>query len=465
MNIIRTFSSLFDLSNYFARSIGLDTNILHNFLEKRLGFLKNAVFKLESEYTKSEWKELLQQAYIHTSYIRGYESCVSKVIRVHCFSDKAERYLGFFTLRPIRDELRVLDFIYPNFNEIRLCDLYSFGLSEGEYAYLMGYDRLLHIGGLEERKIFTFPFFHQDSIVTVCAHADLLMISKFLYYKGVVGTIPTIADVVSQFTFSKQKRIPSKGLNVFQMLEICSSLGIHVKKEHLLNKTLDEKSSYEFLFHCLVDSGLPVIVAVKGRSAGHVILVIGHTIDRSTGKRKYIVYDDSGAFLDKFGIKSFVGIVGFENIIESCTAILYPEYEKVYLDVFKVLDLYNNDKSWNGIRNILGLINRTFFVETCSFKKFIFDQYQSKNIKVFSILGSNIESELNSFFWEDKQHYALVLEFLKDERVFYLLLDSTRDIRHFLDFKRAILSPVFVLRLEGKVKEKHVFPCLKAITV
>ena len=59
---------------------------------------------------------------------------------------------------------------------------------------------------------------------------------------------------------------------------------------------MPEKKKYESLFHCLVDSGLPIIVAIQGKTVGHVVLVIGHTIRNSSRERRYIIYDDSGAF-------------------------------------------------------------------------------------------------------------------------------------------------------------------------
>lgn len=453
---------------YFSKLIGLDKNLLCYSLKRRVAFMRGADFEVEDEYTEPEWKELLQQAYIHTSYIREYRNCVSKVLRVHCFSKEPDRrYLGFFTLRPVRDELRVLDFIYPNFNEIKRSDLYECGLLKDELVYLMGYKRLVHINGIEEKEIFTFPFFHQDSIVTVCAHADLLMLSKFLYYKGASSTKPSIVDIISQFTFSRGKRIPSRGLNVYQMLEICSSLGIHIKVEFLQNKALPEKKKYESLFHCLVDSGLPIIVAIQGKTVGHVVLVIGHTIGDSSRERRYVIYDDSGAFWQLLKGEEgeenypFIGVVSFEDLIKNCSAILYPEYEKVYLDVFKLL----SSEFLPKVEKQLGSINRVFFVDTSLFKKFIYEHI--RNLEIYSIVSNDPNEEMKRFLWKDQPHYSLVLETLTDDKVSYLLLDSSRDVRHFLDFKRAVLSPVLVFPYtfseKGEEMGKFVFPCLRPI--
>jgi hypothetical protein len=207
---------------------------------------------------------------------------------------------------------------------------------------------------------------------------------------------------------------------------------------------------------------------VKGKNAGHVILIIGHTID-DTGKRRYVVYDDSGAFLRKLKIDSFIGIVDFPSIIKNCIFILYPEYEKIYIDVVKLINLYNYDNGFKETRNILGKINRAFFVDTCLFKRFIHKFKEKEELPVFTLFKKTskqeeLKKEVDSFLLKDKPHFILVLEFLhrEEKKVLYLPIDSTRDVRHFLDFKRAVLSPIFVISLKSEL-EKEVFHCLKPI--
>ena len=316
--------------------LNVDFKILSRFLDERLGFLveDNYQFILE-EYTDAKWKEILSLAYINTSYIQRVGINPTKALRVHVFRDEnycEENYLGCFILRPVDEEYICLSSIYPNFKNI---SLKSLDLKDDEKAFIMGYFKKVHIFG-EEFEIFTYPFYQQDSIVTVCAHADILMMGEYLFANNFIKELPSVEKIVFSFSSARTKLIPSRGLYMTQMLEICSNIGIPVKFEYLKilkqrkrdEYYIDFKKNCEPLIHSLIDSGLPVIVGVNG----HVFLLIGHTL--KDGKRNYIIYDDSGAFIKKYkGKPYFLSTIDIleKEIVDEIEFIIYPEPEKFYI--------------------------------------------------------------------------------------------------------------------------------------
>lgn len=149
-----------------------------------------------------------------------------------------------------------------------------------------------HIGS-EEFSLEAFPFYSQDSMVTVCAHASMFMDCLYLSKRG-WGSRPSLRDFVNLTPTLFGRNMPSEALTPAQMLSILSSMGYNVRlssfnpkeKKEEINDCLVEIDAY-------VESALPPLLMY----GDHVILVVGHSL--KDGKKEYIVFDDSSYHLHK----------------------------------------------------------------------------------------------------------------------------------------------------------------------
>lgn len=291
---------------------------------------------IEKEYTESVWKEIFSLHYANTSYCNN-----NKVMRVHFFNSNickntkniyntlSESYLGYITLRPIPDFNLMLSFIVPNWNVLKY----------NEPNYIMTYKQVVHIFSYKV-TIQTFAFYSQDSVVTTCAQADIIMFSTYTNKKYNHKMIK-VSDIQDYMKYSP---LPSKGLTGKEMLEIFRSNGspvdYHLKKkiktrgktrkQHLMEET-SYKNALNHITNILdsyIESRLPVIVY----NAKHVILIIGHT---SSDPKKYIIYDDSGVFLQQVVKKNnFIGTVSNRDLFPNnndTTYLICATHGRIYL--------------------------------------------------------------------------------------------------------------------------------------
>ncbi|MCM1295631.1 MAG: hypothetical protein NC311_08810 [Muribaculaceae bacterium] len=308
---------------------------------------------IENEYTESVWKEIFSLHYAHTSY-----SSSNKVMRVHFFNSDIEHfspenikildnsYLGYITLRPVPDFNLMLSFIMPNWNVLKF----------NNEDYIMTCEQIVHISSYAI-TIKTFPFYSQDTVVTTCAQADIIMFATYTNKKFNHKLIK-VNDIQEYMKYSP---LPSKGLTGPEMMEIFRSNGSpvdyhlmkKVKKRGISKKqvSLEEYSYFIALNHITnildtyIESELPVILY----KAKHVILIIGHTNDNP---KKYIVYDDSGVFLKNvIGQNSFIGLASNKE--------LFPKNnEKTYLICATHERVYLTAEEYNGfVRNQISQLN------------------------------------------------------------------------------------------------------------
>lgn len=388
---------------------------------------KTIYFLEESEYVETEWKDMVSMHYVNTSY-----QLKNTVIRCHVFSKKqfdTKHYLGFFTLRPI-DEIKVMvSFVYPNWNNICIDNEFN--------TYIMTYNKKVHIRG----KIFnirTYPVFCQDSVVTSCAHANIISMSKYLRVKTGISKLRLI-DINNSYVFERSKVYPTNGLGFRQMLEIFSKNSWHVTYDTILSNKKDFHKIIQENVDVNIESALPVLLYVTfieektGEKVHHILQIVGHTSEET---KRYVVYDDSGVFANEIeGRRNFCLLLSWEEIVEKLFSeggfVLYPQYEKVYMmynDIKERIEpilLKNNDNNQvdeERIKNIYQKLSlspedsRYLLVDNVIVKSFLKD-----NIADYESIKHIIE--------KNQSHYLWYCETKVDEVYLVFLADSTYNVQ------------------------------------
>ncbi len=376
-------------------------------------------------YTEREWKELVDIYYINTSYfldsttkIKGISSkLINEVFRIH-FS-KENLYLGFITLRPIPVPTANLSFVYPNFkNLIPLWQIYTeiLKVEENEKLFVMSYKRLVHKNDVEI-EIETFPFYSQDGMVLACAHADIVMITKYLHKKWNAPFV-SIRDIINSYSSFRYKNIPTEGLGLFQIIEIFINNNYPVKYYRTIPKDPYSISKEDALFiiDSYIESGIPIMAFVEKDNSYHTITIIGHTL-KENGNKRYIIYDDSGAFLKWLNKPQyFISIISKEELMKYIRFIVFYEPDKVYsnpLQIRKAVQEFH-PKLMERVKKL----NRIFLVHNSKVKTFFTDKYKIHKEKVKNSYQNFIKSNL--------PHYLWLVELLdKNDNPIYLVADPT----------------------------------------
>ena len=288
---------------------------------------------IEEDYVEPEWKEMISRHYIHSAYSRSLKQ---RVLRIHFLCNEEfleENYLGFITLRPIRELAIALSFIYVNWKH---------KFFTNSTSYVMTYKKDVHYLG-KRLTIETYPFFAQDTIVTCCADANVVMLIK--YYSSKYKTAFTGRTVSTFIKTSKKHQLPKK-VNAALLQGILTEVGIpfRIKRFHNVRNYDDKQwERIQKYIDVYIESAIPVVLGIDG----HVVQLIGHIEFEDDMEKKYIVYDDSG-YLEHMSLnvneqpaRRFTYFLSineirkyFENrkMDEDRFFILMPEHERVYID-------------------------------------------------------------------------------------------------------------------------------------
>lgn len=378
---------------------------------------------IENEYTESIWKELFSIHYAHTSYCNK-----NKVMRIHFFNKNImtnsnvnidtldNSYLGYITLRPIPDFNLMLSFVVPNWKILKF----------QENNYIMTCKKVVHIASYKI-TIKTFLFYSQDSVVTTCAQADILMFSTYtnIRYNHKMIKVSDIQE------YTKYIPLPSKGLTAKEILEIFRSNGIpvdyHLKKK--IGKELDyEKvlSNVSNILDSYIESALPVIVY----NAEHVVLVIGHTNDTP---KKYIIYDDSGAFLNNATHKNtFIGMVSNTQLFpnnNNTTYLICARHGRVYLTAEEYDGFVDQEIDTLGINYTCIIRKRNIIIDNVDLKSHLLSLL---NLKID--FDSDTKREIMNLINSNLPHYLWYTELLLlDNSIIVFIGDITYPVNTYLD--------------------------------
>lgn len=432
-----------NLARYICKTVKMPhTKVfqeLKKYVQPRLEYMNGTsrsigvYFFFEESYVEPEWKEMIAQHYLNTSYRVN-----NTVMRVHLLltnklSEVNEKsYVGCFTLRHI-DEVRImLSFIYPNWEIVS---------HKEKLPCVMSYLKKVHIEG-KEVAYHTYPLFVQDNALLGCAQACLVSMSKYLNEKYRYNKI-AISSMAKAVHYHKVKLIPTGGLKPLQMLEVLDYHNIPVR----FNVFAEDSDVDDFvqIIDCTIESALPVLLGTmvrddKDNVSNHVIQIIGHSGEGL--QRQYMVYDDSGFYLKSIGNNGFVGMISEKQLREALTTdqscIIYPIHERAYL-------LYDNIK--NRLRYLFekmpvlqglkqeGVCDernaRCFLVDNREVKKFII-----QNIRDNEKIPMRFREEATKILCLDAPHYLWYCEIKTNNQYIVFLADPT--------FNRSTTKSIFL---------------------
>lgn len=414
---------IFDFGYNYKSENGINEENKERFLDalrhniiNRIGMIYNLAkyVIIEENYVEPEWKEMVSRHYIHSAYSKNLRQ---RVFRIHFLCNNEfleENYLGFITIRPLRELSIALSFIFVNWKH-RFFD-------DGT-SYVMTYKKDIHYLG-KRLTIETYPFFSQDSIVACCADANVVMLTK--YYSNKFKSAFAGKTATTFIRTSKKHQLP-KRVNLALLQEKLTEVGVpfRVKSfQQVKNYTDEQWDGVQKYIDVFVESAIPVVLGIDG----HVVQLIGHMEFKEDTEKKYIVYDDSG-YLEQICLKSdetikrkFSYLISINDIRkylekkgtnEDRFFILMPEHERVYIDFeqYQIFLLYlikeNADVDWDQESLYSKLFNeegkikdkvifRNMLVDNSHLKNFL-NQQRSKGQE--KSIENLLHKELPHFLW------------------------------------------------------------------
>lgn len=311
---------------------------------------------LESHYTCKDHRNLFSNF-----YSKKFAESTPYSNRLHFFSENnidisevilnpenlKDSYMGFSVIRPVAERCigrTVIDPFKIN------------GINKNNFFCLRTTFNV-HING-SAFDVAGYPFMSQDSDVTVCAHSALWGVCRYLSERyNLYGEIYPF-DLIKYTESNTGRAFPYRGMTYADYCKILSTFGVYPiilrLKENRTSTAIDQEEFKNL--YTYVESGFPVLASFQG----HVITLIGHTIDyeknptantdgfidSSCFLKQFIVVDDNtfpyqtlGAQTDpdNYGVlynNPKNGIIGGYNIDSIVTAVC-PLPEKVFLPAEK----------------------------------------------------------------------------------------------------------------------------------
>lgn len=350
---------------------------LINTIQTRFDYFVNETKKfIVEDYIENEWRDSYDLYYSKTLY----KYCTNLTKRIHFISENIndvkeisqENYIGYINLRPIP---------LSQISRIRFkCTSNAFATFMNEEIYCLSIDTVVNLPHISV-KFNSFPIYSQDGMVAICAHADLLMISKYMYKKFNFNNYK-LKDIIKNDIIlnNNGRNLPSEGLNILQILSILNHNNYNPVSTYFINGEYNNIPIFNYI-NSFLESGLPVILAFNG----HVILIIGHM---HNSKKHYLIADDSTYHITNSFKKDEAHVAIIEeneilNELKNTTVfVIAPTFDRFYfhyqylsliIDEYK--ELAKEDIKIN-VRNIEGIdsfnINtREILVESSELKQFL----------------------------------------------------------------------------------------------
>ncbi len=351
MKIFNNLDAIFASEDYypFFDVKPLRKGIVTNLQERFDYHISLAKCYFVEEYIEREWRELYSLHYSKTNY-----DISNKVTRIHFISEridtytniKEDNYLGYITIRPLPSVINVVSRARLRFFKEQ------YNITKTDRIKI---NNIKTIVNLPHKTISyeSFPFTTQDGVVTVCAHSDILMLSKYMYKKFNFNFLTT-SSMLSYINQHNGRKIPNQGLLLEQMVEVLNKQNYNPSLFRFENLYLpienEIKNEYEIediyfaeIIISAVLSGLPVLFLFEN----HVVIINGY-IEKANGDVEFTIFDDSSYFMKKYfnaekkytaNVKSEIiqkSIVDCKSQCNSQFAII-PTFDRFY---FRYKELY-----------------------------------------------------------------------------------------------------------------------------
>jgi hypothetical protein len=169
-----------------------------------------------------------------------------------------QSYLGYLVIRPTIPQIIGRTWIDPSAfltNHYKICKAPSSTTSAGI-----------------KFSVNSFPHSSQNSETMACAESTIWAVMEYfgMKYPEYTPTLPSkITEVLKNY--SSERLLPSKGLRFDQISFALNKFGFGVQGYHQ-NSFKDE---FFKILRTYIESGIPVIVAIKNENVGHAQIVIG----------------------------------------------------------------------------------------------------------------------------------------------------------------------------------------------
>ena len=126
------------------------------------------------------------------------------------------------------------------------------------------------------------PYLQQDAKVGVCAQAALRILSLLKELNGGAGlTMPEITRQATEVPVISGRDIPSSGLTTAQMIRALKDMKLSPQVYNY--QFMDDAERYamrpETAVYRYIESGIPVLLAIRTQESGHALVAVGHTFE------------------------------------------------------------------------------------------------------------------------------------------------------------------------------------------
>lgn len=193
-------------------------------------------------------------------------------------------------------------------------------------------------------EVEAFPFSTQDSETMTCAETTIWNMLEYFGTRYPDYKIIYPSDIMECLSkYSHERILPSKGLIYGQISGLMKDFGFSPRI--YFKDTYPE--TFEKIYHYYVESGLPIIVGIKGFHNGnriaHALVCIGHSdkvnnieckepselyyIDSADFYKEYVVIDDNQI---PYSIQPYNGMSTFKE--PQVKGIVVPLYKRIFLE-------------------------------------------------------------------------------------------------------------------------------------
>jgi len=270
-------------------------DLLRNGLD---GWVKSVL--VEPRYICKDFRDL----YSHF-YSKKFVERSSHASRLHFFADpdlSAERvvlrddelqdsYIGYAVIQPVADRCLGRMVIDP----------LLLG-NDCEEFWCLRTPMRVHLNGAEY-TVHAYPWMAQSGEATVCAHAALWGICRYLSERYTAYGEVHPYDLIEMTGSAHGRKVPYRGMTYADYCEILASFGCHPLLLRARTDQSDWTMDKEFFYnlYAFVESGFPVLASFRG----HAVALVGHTLDKNAA----LSAPERGNFYNSFRfVKQFVAV-------------------------------------------------------------------------------------------------------------------------------------------------------------
>lgn len=337
-----------------------------------------------------------------------------------------EAFLGFFIIRPIENKLLGRSFFSP------------LALKTQNFLCCLSRETI-NIRGIE---FSTHGFSHstQDAKMASCAETSVWSLVDYFSkkYHNYPPVTPGQIHSILEKTFY-QRFLPSNGLTAIQISSTLQQLGFSPRIYSIISERKNEEQIYTIISD-YIESGIPVIIAIKGSFGGHAMLLIGHEenadynnltsqtkenlVDAAVFRKRYISVDDNKSPYRLIELqKPMADYKGDSYNNASISSVIVPLYPRIYIEApeaKRFFEIIVNDEEFGfKFDTEKKVIIRRMLTSSRSLKRWVVSA-TGLNESIQKVL---LQLEMPKFIWLAEYSYSDYYE--KKQINALLIIDAT----------------------------------------